>query len=160
MPSVAGPEDFAITIGERIVKLIRALPEIDAAKVHFSRAYEIQEDELPCISVEIGPDVPTDPDGVQSSNFLDSELTIFVDLYDHGNDAIAMKRIAFQRALCHRAIMADFKLGLPFVIQARYGGAGDPAPDDETGLPGWTMRVPFPVHYRFNDDDRTVFNTG
>lgn len=160
MPTLAGPEDFAITIGEKIVKLIQALPEIQPGKVHFSRAYEIQVDELPCISIEIGPDTPTDPDGTQSSNFEDSELMIFVDLYDHQLDAEAMKRIAQQRALVHTAIMADFTLGLAFVQQVRYGGASEPASDAESGLPGWTMRVFFPVHYRFNDDDRTVFNTG
>ncbi len=160
MPTLAGQEDFAITIGEKITELIRALPEIEGGKVHFSRAYEIQVEELPCISVEIGPDIPTDPDGTQSSNFEDSEQLIYVDLYDHANDAEAMKRIALQRALCHKAIMTDFTLGLAFVVQARYGGASEPASDAESGLPGWTMRVSFPVHYRFNDDDRTVFNTG
>ncbi len=160
MPTLAGQEDFAITIGEKIVKLIQALPEIEPGKVHCSRAYEVQVDELPCISVEIGADTPTDPDGTQSSNFEDSEQMIFVDLYDHRNDAEAIKRIALARALCHQAIMADFTLGLAFVVQARYGGASEPASDAESGLPGWTMRVAFPVHYRFNDDDRTVFNTG
>lgn len=160
MPSVAADKDLSIVIGERVVTLIKAVPEIEAAKVHFSRAYEIQEDELPCISVEIGPDTPLDPDGTQLSNFENSEQTIFVDIYDHKNDAEAMIRVAFQRALVHRAIMLDYTLGLAFVVQARYGGAGEPASDDETGLPGWTMRVPFPVHYKFNDDDRTVFNTG
>ena len=160
MPTLAGQQDFAITIGERIAKLIRALPEIEPGKVHFSRAYEIQVDELPCISIEIGADTPTDPDGTQSSNFEDSEQMIFVDSYDHRSDAEAMKRIALVRALCHKAIMADFTLGLSFVVQARYGGASHPASDAESGLPGWTMRVAFPVHYRFNDDDRTVFNTG
>lgn len=160
MPSLAGAQDFAITIGEKIVELIQALPEMESGKVHFSRAYEIQEDELPCISVEIGADTPTDPSGVQSSNFEDSEQMIFVDLYDHQVDAEAMKRIALARALVHKAIMADFTLGLAFVVQARYGGASEPASDAESGLPGWTMRVAFPVHYRFNDDDRTVFDTG
>lgn len=157
MPSVAAQKDLSIVIGEKIVELIKAVPEIQAAKVHFSRAYEIQEDELPCISVEIGPDLPTDPDGTQSSSFEDSEQVIFVDLYHHSNDAEAMIEIAFQRALCHRAIMTDYTLGLAFVVQAKYGGAAEPASDPDSGLPGWTMRAAFPVHYRFNDDDRTVF---
>ena len=160
MPFVAGASDFAIVIAEKVVALIKAVPEIEEPKVHFARAFEIQQDEMPCISVEVGPDLPTDPDGQQSSNFTDSELTIYVDLYDQRNDAEAMRRIAFKRALCHRAILQDYTLGLAFVVQARYGGATEPASDAESGLPGWTMRVPFSVHYRFNFDDRTVFNTG
>lgn len=157
MPSVAGTKDFSIIIGERFVTLIGAVVEIDAAKVHFSRAYEIQPEEMPCISVEIGPDVPLDPDGQMLSNHTDSEQVIYVDLYDQRNDAQAMVEIAFQRALCHRAILTNHTLGLSFVVQAKYGGAEEPASDEESGLPGWTIRVPFPVHYRFNDDDRTVF---
>lgn len=157
MPSVAGTKDFSIVIGERFVTLIAAVVEIDAAKVHFSRGEEIEEAEMPCISVEIGADVPTDLDGQAMSNHTDSEQTIFVDLYDKRNDEKAMIEIAFQRALVHHAVMLDHTLGLAFVQQVSYGGSAEPASDPETGLPGWTMRVIFPVHYRFNDDDRTVF---
>jgi len=157
MPSVGADKDLSIVIGERFVTLIKAAPEINPAKVHFSRAYEIQEDETPCVSVEIGPDNPADPDGAQLSNFTDSMQVIYVDLYDQHNDAEAMIRVAYQRALCHRAIMVDYTLGLAFVVQTHYGGSAEPVADDESGLPGWTMRVPFTVHYRFNDDDRTIF---
>lgn len=152
--------DFAIVIGERFVTLIKAVPEIDPAKVHFARAYEIQPDELPCISVELGPDTPFESDGKTHSNFTDSQQIIYVDLYDHQNDAEAVKRITFQRALVHKAVQDDYTIGLPFVEQVLFGGAIEPISDIESGLPGWVMRVPFPVNYRFNDNDRTVFNTG
>lgn len=160
MPFIAGKLDPTIIIGQRFQKLISDVPEIEAAKVHFSRGYEIQSDDTPCISVEIGEDLPNDPDGQQNSNHTDSTLIINVDLYQTQNDSEAMIDLGYYRALVHRAVFQDHKLGMPGVIATRYGGASEPADDEEAGLPGWTMRLPFPVHYRFNYQDRTVFNSG
>lgn len=155
MPSVLNEKDAAIVIGEKFAELIKALPDIESAKVHFARGYEIQVDELPCVSVELGQDTPTDPDGTQMNGYTDSLLVIYLDIYDQSNSAVGLARVYRQRALCHKAIMADFTLG-DLVIQVRYGGNAEPIYDPETGLTGWTLRVPFVVHYRFNDSDRTV----
>ena len=159
MPSISGTEDPSITIANAFVVLIRAVPEIDAAHVHFSLAYDIVDAEMPCASVEIGADVALDPDGAWLSAGTDSELMIYVDLYDRKLDADAMIRIALQRAYVHKAVMAnDSKLGLNDVIQTKYQGAEVPAADPESGVPGWTMRIPFAVHYRFDQADRSIFS--
>lgn len=156
MPSsVKNDNDAVVVIGKEIVKRIKALPDQDSAKVHFTRGYEIQTEELPCISVEIGSDTPTDPDGLQMNGFTDSLLVVNVDIYDQSNTAVGLSRLFQQRALCHRAIMTDYTLG-GLVIQVRYAGSAEPIYDPETGLTGWTLRVPFIVHYRFKESDRTV----
>jgi len=160
MPTLAGSEDLALTICDRIVTLIRALPEIDAAKVHFARAYQIQPDEMPYISVEMGPDRPADPDGQASSAFTDSLLQVEIDIYHQGTGESALRNVQKRQALVHKAVMADCTLGLPFVVQAIYGGASGPLADPDQGLQGYVKQAIFVIHYRFNVDDRSIFNTG
>ena len=154
-PSVQNDNDAAVVIGKEIVNFIKSLPDQDAAKVHFARGYAIQPDELPCISIEIGSDTPAEPDGLQMNGFTDSILVVNVDIYDQSNTAVGLSRLFRQRALCHKAIMTDYTLG-GLVIQVRYAGSAEPIYDPETGLTGWMLRVPFMVHYRFSDLDRTV----
>ena len=154
MPSTAGTEDLSITIAERIQTLFQALNEVDPKRVFFGRTYEIDPIEMPCADIELGPDVPVDQ---QQSKHQSALQTIYLDLYDQRNDSEALIKCAKYKALGFYAIMQDYTLGLPFVLDTTYGGAQEPASDADAGLPGWTMRVAFLVHYRFNDDDRTVF---
>jgi hypothetical protein len=161
--TLGAADDLSVVIAKRARELIRALPEIDPAKVFFARAYEIDPNEMPCVDIEIGPDQPMDPDGQSNSYWTHSELILYVDLYHQSNGAKAMEVIARQRALAHHALLSDYRLGFGEtgpVTMARYGGSAEPASDDESGLPGWTMRVIFPVQYRFNVDDRTVYTAG
>lgn len=157
MASVGASNDLSVVIGERVTELIKAADEIDPAKVHFSRAYEIQELELPCVSVELGPDLPVDPDGQHTSTWTDSLQTVYVDIYDYSSEAEALIEVQFKRAVVHRALMIDHKLGQNFIVQVHYGGAMEPIADPESGIPGWTMRLVFDVHYRFNVTDRTIY---
>lgn len=155
MPSVQNEKDAAVVIGEKFAELIKALVDMDASKVEFGVGYEIELEQLPLVSIELGPDTPTDPDGKQMNGYTDSLLVVYVDIYDQQNTRAGLKRTFRKRALCHKAIMDDYTLG-GLVVQVRYGGNAEPVYDPETGLPGWTLRVPFTVHYRFNDADRTI----
>ena len=155
MPAFAGTEDRAYSIADRVRTLLKSANDIDPAKVHLGRAYTIGEQEMPCLSVEIGEDTPLDVGQINSATY-DSLLLIEVDIYHRQYGELAIAELHKQRSLIHFAVMADRTLGLSYVQDVQYAGAGRPLKDNEGGLPGYVMTVPFIVQYRFDVQDRTT----
>ena len=92
--------------------------------VHRARVYALTSDQVPGISLFMGPDEPVD-DTIQTWSQIDSQLTVYIDAHvrDANTAETDINRIRKEVVL---AIMADYSLGLSFVLDAVEGPASEP----------------------------------
>ena len=124
------------------------------ANVHRGRVHPVPESDLPALSVYMGQDTPLDEDGQNVIGFMDSDLTVRIEAHVKASTNIdqTLNQI---RAEVHQALMADYTLGLGFVHQVIWSGAGEPeldAADQKIGRQAlnWTVR------YRHSVTDPTA----
>lgn len=127
-----------------------------AAAVYRNRVLSLSEDEqeLPAISVRIGTDTPVADSGQGSMQFIDSFQELLVDVIAKGDsEDDVIDSLLSLRATIHEALQADVTLGLAFVTNTAYAGAG--SPDIATGgarLVG-SLSTRWVVRYRMNYTD-------
>lgn len=116
-------------------QVIRARVEPMGIHVYAHRRMSLdpESDELPAISVDHGSDEPADQ---ETTHFIDSNLTVQTTSIVASFDEIELRRqlIALRRE-AHIALLADWTLGLDFVVSVTYGGAEAP----EFGVQGSKM---------------------
>lgn len=141
-----------LRIADQVASLIRDAGT-RARVIDFGRAHQIREDELPAISIELGAEAPTDPDGQAATSYIDAFASLYVDIYESVADGEALRTIEHVRAEVHRALMADETLGLSFVHQIHYQGAEDPITDPDGGDIFYSRRMIWAVEFRFARTD-------
>lgn len=126
------------------------------AKIFKHRSFSLLEasDEMPCVTVNYGPDQPLDPMGALNLSFLDSLLEVSTVGFVGANDEpTTMSALMDLRGAIHAALMLDVTQGLPFVINCRYGGATEPTLDSSTQRVLGSLKSSWFVHYRMNVSD-------
>jgi hypothetical protein len=137
---------------------IEAQPGLGAA-VHQHRTLSMnaEDQELPGICVNQGPDEPIGETGYSNLAFVDSQSNLKITLYAQGSTQLDVAaELLRQRVLVHKAILASpFTLGLSFVMGIAYGGAGEPEYSTEGSPLAGRMECSFAVLYRMNTTDPT-----
>lgn len=136
---------------EQIVDaLVALMPSTGAAFKHRVLTVSDDEQEMPAQSVRLGDDQPLDEDGASNLAFLDSLLSIEIQLLVKEIDIeTVITRLMDLRTAVHIALMADRSLGLAFVIDTRYGGANAPEVEIKDYFVG-SLTTRWQVHYRQN----------
>ncbi len=133
--------------------LVALMPTTGAAFKHRALTVSDEEQEIPAQSVRMGEDVPLEEDGASNFSFIDSLLTVEIDLLVKEKDVEAtISKLMELRTAVHIALMADRSLGLTFVIDTRYGGASAPATDVKDYIVGG-LTSRWHIHYRQNVGD-------
>lgn len=144
----------------RAEQIIRAAAAIIRARVepigyhvytHRRLSLDPESDEMPAISVDYGPDEPVDE---ETTHFIDSELTVIVTaIAAAGEEESVREQLLAMRRETHVALLADDSLGLDFVVQTSYGGAGEPAIDVQGSQILGELPTSWVVYYRMNRND-------
>lgn len=126
------------------------------ANVYTHRVYSLSdaEYELPAVSVRMGPDTALAASGQSSLAFIDSELELQVELWCQAeSEELTVEALLELRAQTHKALQADMTLGLAYVTDTAYGGAGAPdlSPGGKRLVGHLTTR--WVVRYRMNFTD-------
>jgi hypothetical protein len=151
----------AETIIDRIAELLRdheTITAVSADNVYSHRSLPLADvanaahDQVPAICVNAGEDEPvTEYQGEDGHSTIQSRLTVDVMLFERANDEPTLKHKLFDmRSGVQSVVLADFKLGLSFVLSTSYGGAGRPDFDSSTNriAGGYIMR--FQVLYQMS----------
>lgn len=111
---------------EAVVSIIGARVTAAGGHVYAHRKLSLSSDEnqLPAISVDFGEDQRADTKLIGSIGSILSVQTTAVVTALLEQD-IRLQLLSLRREI-HRAVMADARLGLSFVINTLYGGAGEP----------------------------------
>ena len=138
---------------EQIVDAMVALQPTTGARFK-NRTLSLSEldGELPASVVNIGEDEPADDDGASNFAFIDSLLSLECTLYVRAEtEDEAISALMQLRSAQHVAVMADRTLGLTaFVIDTRYGGAGEPDIEAQSEYVSASLTTRWQVHYRMN----------
>jgi hypothetical protein len=121
---------------------------------HQTLTLSAEDQELPAVCVNKGPDTPDSEFGSNMA-FVDSVCELSFTLYAQGQtQADVDSELDRLRVIVHKALMASPRdLGLAFVMGIRYGGAEAPE-YSTTGSPLAGKRVcTFSFHYRMDIDD-------
>jgi hypothetical protein len=130
--------------------------DMHSVSEHRKRSHSEDEQELPATVVRLGEDQPIDEDGASSFGILDSVLALeFEHLVKADDEGAAIVKLLELRTLTHQKMLAGARdLGLPdFVIDVKYGGAGEPTIDVQTDSSIGSLVSRFLVHYRMNITD-------
>ncbi|MBK7251946.1 MAG: hypothetical protein IPI06_14040 [Gammaproteobacteria bacterium] len=126
------------------------------AYVYVHRTLSLAQAELPAISVRIGEDRPLEDDGQSSMSFIDSRLTLNVQLLATGaTEAAVISALMGLRTDVHKALQADVALGKTYIIDTRYGGASAPDLNVDTKRVSGEMVAQWHVVYRCSVTDPT-----
>lgn len=110
-----------------------------------------EEDQLPAHSVDFGADEPE----AENTSYLDSTLTVKTTaVISAATEQDLRLALLAARREQHRAVMADPKQGLAFVITTMYGGAEEPeiTEGNYEALVG-TLASSWRITYRMNLTD-------
>lgn len=134
------------------------LEQVQAAgtKVYTHRRLSLAEDQddLPAIVVDFGPDEPDSEFGADNLAFIDSLLTLEITGATTAAEEPELKAALLElRRQVHIALMADPQLGLAFVIDTRYGPTEAPDIDTSGELLAGALTSAWQVHYRMNITD-------
>lgn len=130
--------------------LVEAWPSLGASVfTHRTLSLGPDDQELPAICLNNGPDEPGSEQGVDNLAYVDSVSTLVFTLYAQGDDqetvASELDRL---RVLVHKAMLQSPRtLGLSFVMGVWYAGASEPEfSNDGSPLAGrrdCTYRIPY-----------------
>lgn len=138
-----------------VANLIRtAAPSTISVFEHRRLSVDADQDELPAISVDFGPDSPLDDDGASNLSFIDSLLTVNTTSVAESFEEQDLKsQLLDMRRRIHIGIMSDRSLGLPFVVDTRYQGAEEPEYSTQSEFLSGSLSSAWAVHYRMNIAD-------
>lgn len=148
-------------MSHRVLQILDALAtaiEDDLHSVYKHRKEPLSSDgqELPAAIVRLGEDQPVDDDGALNLAFIDSMVAIDVEhMVREPSEDLAIEKLLELRTLVHQKLLAGARdLGLPdFVIDVKYGGAGEPTIDVQTDSSIGSLVSRFLIHYRMNITD-------
>lgn len=122
------------------------------ANVEIGRSADVTEADA--ILIGFGADVPVNEFGTDNTATIDSIQTCYVDLHVRSSEheERVVENVYELRAQVHAALLADWTLGLPFVIAVRYQGTEEFEPGSYGDRLG-SMRTLWDVAYRMQYDD-------
>lgn len=136
---------------------IEAQSDVGAAVFdHRTLSLSADDQELPAICVNEGPDSPFSDTGYSNFAFVDSSYRLDILLYAQGS---TQKEVATElmrlRSVVHRAMLADPRdFGLPLIVMGvAYGGADQPTYSQEGSPLAGSLQCFFSVSYRMNLTD-------
>lgn len=124
--------------------------------VFVNRSLSLSEgnQEVPCVSVNYGDDLPLNELGASNISFLDSLIEVTVTAFNAATDEqTLLDTLLDQRRTIHVALMADRSQGLSFVIDTRYGGAVKPEVGSDAERTFGSLATTWRVYYRMNISD-------
>ena len=125
-------------------------------KVQRGQVYPHEIGQLPALGVLTGADVPSNE---HQTGLLDWELTAYVEAVAEitaGYTAQAStieSSLATIRAEVHAALLADYTLGLAFVIDIAPGPVAQPMLDGDGKIPIGSLLMAFVIQYRTSRGD-------
>jgi hypothetical protein len=119
-------------------------------EVNRIRSLAEEEQELPALTINYGPDAPDESETFES---LGSAIEIVTTAYCAGDtEQEVLASLLQMRSQVHVSLMADMSLGLPFLWEIRYGGADAPlVVQGERTLGSLTCR--WNARYQMDNDD-------
>ncbi len=146
------PEHRALQVLKAARDILIAAQTYAGSNVEIGRVARI--DEGGAIDIWLGPDTPINEFGTDNTQTIDSTLMVYVDLHARSPEhpELVLERIMQMRAETHAALLADYTLGLAFVISCRYQGAEDFSPDNVGDNVG-ALRTVWDIAYRMDYSD-------
>jgi hypothetical protein len=141
-------------IVDAVAALVQAKVEASGVKVFTHRRLSLaaDQDELPAISVDFGPDERASTVIIgRIGSVLTVPITSIVQMPAEPEVKTELMRL---RREAHRAVMADPKLGLStFVLDTTYGGAEDPEIEVDTENVIGALTSNWLIYYMMNVAD-------
>lgn len=139
----------AQAIIDLVATFLRANTAIAHVYTHRSSSLSAEEIELPCVTVNYGPDSPAP----SHLNAIGSALEVVVTCVVVGvNEAEVLTALLELRRQTHIALMADSDLGLTYVRECLYGGADAPQLQQVDQMTG-VLPTRWVVQYDMNISD-------
>lgn len=141
----------ALQAVDAIATALAARAELGASVFkHRTLSLSDADQELPAVCVRMGEDAATN----RTLESFESQLDVFVALYATATTEEALAEALMElRAQSHIAVMANQTLGLSFVSQVIYGGAGEPDVSTEGGRIAGLLETTWIVDYEMNVTD-------
>ena len=120
---------------------------------HRTLSLSANDQELPAICVNDGPDQPLAESGYSNLAFIDSNFQLDISIYAQGETQQQVADELYRlRSVVHRAMLASPRdLGLPsFVMGIAYGGADKPDYATDAAPLAGTMDCSFTIMYRMD----------
>jgi hypothetical protein len=140
---------MALHRAEQILDSVVAILVAASIPAEKYRSTSYDSGELPAVSVRMGPDAPPVPSNIP---IIDSEFPlVLVCLAKGATEAEAFAALMDLRKRSHVALMADRTLGLSFVSDCRYLGAGQPEIEQQsTEQASGQLETSWAVPYRMS----------
>lgn len=139
----------AQAIIDLIATFLRANTAIAHVYTHRSTSLSADQLELPCVTVNYGPDSPAP----SHLNAIGSALEVMVTCVVVGTDEVDVLTALLElRRQTHIALMADSDLGLTYVSECIYGGADAPQLQQLDQMTG-VLPTRWAVRYDMNISD-------
>lgn len=123
---------------------------------HRRLTLNLEEGELPAVSVRMGDDDPAGPAGVDNMAFIDSLLVVAVDALVQipgGDESAVIDALLELRRQIHITLQSDITQGLSFVSDTRYGGAAEPTISTDGSHLAGLLTSRWVIRYRMNQAD-------
>lgn len=141
---------------EQVIKKVKQLleaalpPTVAAANVTRNRKYPIADSgTYPQVNILQGPDAPLAEFGYTNVSFMDRQVVLFFDIIVKNSAADdADEKLNLVEQAVHKALAADYKQGLAFVITSIPGNTGEPDTDAQGNAALITMRTEWAFQYR------------
>jgi len=144
---------------EQIIAAIKALLiglTTTGANVQRGQVYEHEAAKLPALSLYMGSDVPA---GEHQTGLIDWDLsvnivaTVSVIAAYTANESLVDRDLNQIRKEVHAVMMADYTLGLAFVIDVAPGIAAEPVLSGESATPHGSQSIEYIISYRTSRAD-------
>jgi hypothetical protein len=147
-------DHHAWQVVKRVRDLLLAANTAAGQRVYLGAVSAVDPTVGPAIDVNVGGDSAVSPFGVDNTQFVDSVQRVYVDLFASSAEAgeKALDQIYLLRTQVHRALLADYTLGLTFVASVRYQGVEE-LRDINGGLIVGVQRNVWDVGYRMDYSD-------
>ncbi len=140
----------AIVVRDRVVSLLEPLETSGNVREITKGARNANN--YPSISVLIGSDDVAN----KNSAFINWELTVYTDIFIASKDEDVDALTQGVRKEIHKALLADYTLGLDFVTEVDPLGQQDPKHSDDSDVYTSVTRVAWVVRYRTSVADPSL----
>ena len=140
----------AIVVRDKVASLLEPLETSGTVREITKGARHAND--YPSISVLIGPDDVAD----KNSAFINWELTVYTDIFIASKDEDVDALTQGVRKEIHKALLADYTLGLDFVTEVDPLGQQDPKHSDDSDVYTSVTRVAWLVRYRTSVADPSL----
>lgn len=127
---------------------LSALVPATAKNVWRQYPYSAGDSALPGLNVVMGMDKPVGEHGPETLSFQDWELTVYVDIIVKSNATPLETTLNSLRLAVHKTLLANYTLGLGFVLNGFAGAVDTPEQKGDSELPVSVMRTSFIFMHR------------